>query len=183
MELEFTQNTNDEGDFIKIYTKALADLPDTLTVAAFRFLIELAAHMSYADINDPQGGMIIQINAQMREEIQDRLNIKKAMFYRHLRTLEEHNLIKEVKKTYFQINPNLLGKGYFEYRPMYRQGGIKALRDNWRDSNESFGDDSWLDNLSPSEESIPDDDDITDEPEYPHLRIYKNSKDMSQWEQ
>ena len=171
MTSEIIQNGNDEGDFIKIYTKALADLPDSLTVTAFRFLIELAAHMSYADINDPEGGMLIQINAQMREEIQDRLHIKKAMFYRNLRTLEEHGLIKEVKKACYQINPNLLGKGYFEYRPMYRQGGIKALRDKWNDPNVPEND-IWLDNLNPSEESIFDDDDITDEPEYPHLRNY-----------
>ncbi|MDE7198601.1 MAG: hypothetical protein K2O15_06915 [Lachnospiraceae bacterium] len=175
MALDITQNTHDdEGDFIKIYTKSLADLPDTLTVAAFRFLIELAVHMSYADINDPHGGMLVQINAQNREEIQSRLNIKKAMFYRHLKTLEAHSLIKEVKKSCYQINPNLLGKGYFEYRPMYRQGGIKALRDSWKDTDDFFEDDEWLDNLNPSEESIPDDDDITDEPEFPHLKIYKN---------
>lgn len=100
MALEITQNIiDDEGEFIKLYTKALDGLPETLTIAAFRFLIELAAHMSYADINAPYGGMIIQINAQIREEIQNRLNIRKAMFYRHLKTLEEHNLIKEVKKT------------------------------------------------------------------------------------
>lgn len=122
---------SDEGDFIKIYTSALDKLPQNLTLAAFRCLLQLAKYASYADINNLEGGMLIQLTTTVREEVQEKLNIKKRTFYDNLKNLVDCNLLREYKKSCYQLNPNLLGKGYYEYKATYKQGGINDLRDYW----------------------------------------------------
>lgn len=122
---------NEEGLYIKIYSAGLDSIPDDLSLAAFRFLIQFATYASYADINDLEGGMLIQLNSTIREEIQEKLNIKRRTFYENLKKLVDYDLIREIRKSCYQLNPNLLGKGYFEYNTTYKQGGIKDLRENW----------------------------------------------------
>lgn len=124
---------SDEGDFIKIYTEALDKLPDNVTLPAFRLLIQLAKYSNYADINDYEGGMIIQLTISVREEIQDKLKIQKSAFYKNMKNLIDNNLIREVKQSCYQLNPSILGKGYFEYKANYKQGGIKDLREYWKE--------------------------------------------------
>lgn len=122
---------NEEGTYVKIYLEQLDNLPEELTLSAFRFLVQLAKYASYADINDLEGGMLVQLNTAIREEIQEKLNIKRSVFYTNLKNLVDCDLIREIKKSCYQLNPNLLGKGYYEYRATYKQGGIKDLRESW----------------------------------------------------
>lgn len=122
---------SDEGDFIKLYTEALDKLPADLTLAGFRLLLQLAKYASYADINDLEGGMLIQITATIREEIQQTLDIQKRAFYKYLKNLVDCNLLREVRQSCYQLNPSVVGKGYYEYKPSYKQGGINDLRIFW----------------------------------------------------
>lgn len=122
---------SDEGDFIKIYTESLDKLPANLTVHAFRCLLQLAKYASYADINDLEGGMLIQLSPVIREDIQTILNIKKRTFQDDLKNLVDCNLLRQIRKNCYQLNPDVIGKGYFEYKANYKQGGIKDLREFW----------------------------------------------------
>ncbi len=122
---------NEEGTYIKIYYEKLDNLPEKLTLASFRFLIFLSKYADYADINDKNGGMLIHINKSIRDELEEKLKIKKRTFYDNLKNLVECDLLKKVDSNLYQLNPFLLGKGYFEYKANYKQGGIKDLRENW----------------------------------------------------
>jgi len=122
---------NEEGYYTKIYDDGLDSLPEQLTMAAFKFLIHLAKYASYADINDLEGGMLIKLDKATREELQEKLNIRRSVFYTNLKNLVDCDIIREIRQSCYQVNPNLLGKGYFEYNAKYNQGGIKDLREKW----------------------------------------------------
>lgn len=122
---------NEEGNYIKIYVDNLDRLPENLTLSAFRFLMQLAKYAGYADINDLEGGMLVKLDAVTKEAIMNTLNIKIRTFYDNLKNLVKCNLIRKIANGCYQLNPNFLGKGYFEYKANYKQGGIKDLRENW----------------------------------------------------
>lgn len=122
---------SEEGDYIKIYAEGINNLPDDLSLAAFRLLIQLANYASYADIKDTEGGMLIELTPTVCEEIKAKLKIKKSAFHKNLSNLVECKLIRQIRKSCYQLNPNLLGKGYYEYKPTYKQGGIKDIRQTW----------------------------------------------------
>lgn len=123
---------SDEGDYIKVYFSELDKLPDILTMSSFRLLLQLSKYSSYSDVNDLEGGMLVQLTSLVREEIQNTLGIKKRTFYDNMKNLITCNLIREVRKSCYQLNPLLLGRGYYEYKPNYKQGGIKDLREYWK---------------------------------------------------
>lgn len=126
-----TIKKNEEDTYIKIYTDRLDSLPDGLTNGALRLLLQLTKYVSYADVKDLNGGMLIKLDKQTKEEIQSKLNIGKSYYYKHIKSLLEFGLLKEINRGCYQLNPFLFGKGYYEYRPTLKQGGIKDIRDNW----------------------------------------------------
>lgn len=124
------KKSNEEGKYIKIYEEGLEKLL-SLSANAFLLLFELCKEMSYADIKDKAGGQIVRINKSVREDIQDRLGIKKRAFYSLLAILKDNNIIRSFGNGDYQINPNIIGKGLFEYNPKLKYGGIKDLRDTF----------------------------------------------------
>lgn len=121
---------NGEGDYVKIYTDKL-NLVKNISGDAFKLLITLCKYMSYADISDLEGGMLIKVDVETREKIQGELNIARSKFYKDFKALKDNNLVKSIKGNTYQINPLIIGKGFFEYRTSYKSGGIKDLREKW----------------------------------------------------
>lgn len=124
------KKSNEEGKYIKIYEEGLEKLV-SLSANALLLLFELCKEMSYADIKDKAGGQIVRINKSIREDIQDRLGIKKRAFYSLLAILKDNNIIRSFGNGDYQINPNIIGKGLFEYNPRFKYGGIKDLRETF----------------------------------------------------
>lgn len=124
------KKSNEEGKYIKIYEEGLEKLL-ALSANAFLLLFELCKEMSYADVKDKAGGQIVRINKSVREDIQDRLGIKKRAFYSLLAILKDNNIIRSFGNGDYQINPNIIGKGLFEYNPKLKYGGIKDLRETF----------------------------------------------------
>lgn len=126
------KNTKDEGEFIKVYfgnIRSLCSLPST----AVALLVELASRMSYANLNDNEnyGGQVVAIRKDIRALICDELNIKERAFYNNIKKLIDEGFIKEVAKSTYQINPNIMGRGLYEFSPKFQYGGIKDLRENY----------------------------------------------------
>jgi len=121
---------NEEGNFIKIYTDNM-EILNKLQPCCLHLLFELCKQMSYADIRDKYGGQLIRINKSIREDIQKELNIKKRAFFKNLKILKDNGVIKDCGSGDYQINPNLIGKGLFEYNPKLKFGGIKDIRETF----------------------------------------------------
>ena len=121
---------NEEGKYIKVYEEGLEKLL-SLSANSFLLLFELCKEMSYADINDKAGGQIIRINKSVREDIQEKLGIKKRAFFSLLNNLKENHIIRNLGNGNYQINPNVIGKGLYEYNPKLKYGGIKDLRETF----------------------------------------------------
>lgn len=127
-----TIKKNEENEYVKIYTDKILDLiDDELPNKQFKFIILLTKYVGYADVNDLHGGMIIKLDTRTKKEIQEKLEIQESYFYKTIKELEKRKLIKKIDKGYYQLNPFFFGKGYYEYRPNYKQGGIKDIRVTW----------------------------------------------------
>lgn len=124
------KRSNEEGNFIKIYTDNM-DMLSNLPPCCLHLLFELCKHMSYADVKDKHGGQLIRINKSIREDIQQAVGIKKRAFFKHLKILKDNGIIKDCGSGDYQINPRLIGKGLFEYNPKLKFGGIKDIRETF----------------------------------------------------
>lgn len=123
---------NTEEEYIKIYTKMICVFQD-LPAECAPLMIALASLMSYANAEDTEhfGGQLVGITQLVREQIQQQLGISKATFFKHIKRLEDANIIRKVggsRSATWQVNPNYFGKGLWEFNPKYGYGGIKDLR-------------------------------------------------------
>lgn len=135
-----TQNIkrNEEGEYIKVYSDGIKRLL-TLSDKALKLLILLTKESDYADVTDTRagGGMTFKLDREVKEELQDILGIKERYMRKLIKELEDGTCIKKLKYNRYQLNPFIFGKGYYEYRPAYKQGGIKNIRDSWNNPQES----------------------------------------------
>lgn len=128
--------SNEEGNFIKIYTENFEVL-NTLPSCCLHLLFELCKHISYANISDKYGGQLIRINKSMREDIQETLGIKKRAFFSNLKILKDKKIVKDFGNGDYQVNPNIIGKGLFEYNPKLKYGGIKDIRESFNSNRKT----------------------------------------------
>lgn len=120
---------NEEDDFFKIYfnqVSKILELPPT----AIAVLLQLCKRMSYANIKNKEdfGGQCVNVGKTVRSAICKELDIKERAYYNNMRILLENEIIRKVENAKIQINPAIVGRGYFHYSPKQKSGGICDIR-------------------------------------------------------
>jgi hypothetical protein len=108
-----------EPNYVKVYIDCLLTFKE-LSKSLNPILLEFLRHMSYADQNEENGGQIIYVNAQMKRNIAQKLNLKMDRLNQSLTQFVKSNIFKRLAPSTYQVNPNLFGKGEW--------GDIKAIR-------------------------------------------------------
>lgn len=119
-----------EPEYIKIYTNKFNLIKDLKGYSLKIFLI-LCQYVGYADVSDKAGGQLVKIDKDIKERIMNELDISLSTLSRGLADLKNHKLIKKIDGTTYQMNPFLVGRGFWEYKPSYSSGGIGDLRNDW----------------------------------------------------
>lgn len=123
-----------EPEYVKIYTNNFKLIKDLKNESLKIFLI-LCQHVGYADVSDKAGGQLVKIDKDIKEKIMNELDISLSTLSRGLADLKNHKLIKKIDGAIYQMNPFLVGRGFWEYRPSYRSGGVGDLRNDWNVEN------------------------------------------------
>lgn len=102
--------TQSEPDFIKLYIDCV------FTVKGVRkginpIFLAFLEHMSYADVNDENGGQIIYVNKAMKMSIAKKLGLGIDSINKGLSELTKHGLFKRIDVATYQVNPNIVGRG------------------------------------------------------------------------
>lgn len=139
--LEITTNTktvsvgrSTEPNFCKFYTDKL-DLLDNVKDSSLRLLIHLLPYVDYADVTDLSGGQLIRLDKKAKEEITQKMKTSERTFFRSLKDLIENKIIKKIDSINYQINPFLVGCGFWIYKENYHSGGIGDLRNAWNEAD------------------------------------------------
>lgn len=119
-----------EPEYVKIYTNNFKLIKDLKNESLKIFLI-LCQYVGYADVSDKAGGQLVKIDKDIKGRIMNELDISLSTLSRSLSDLKNHKLIKKIDGTTYQMNPFLVGRGFWEYRPSYSSGGVGDLRNDW----------------------------------------------------
>lgn len=115
-----------EPEYIKIYTNMWCEF-NQIPLRARDLFLEIALRMTYADVNDKEGGQLFYAIRPINEAICKILGIKIRMYQTLLVDLVKCNALRRVGKGVYQINPSYAGKGFWKYNPKYNQGGIEDI--------------------------------------------------------
>ena len=98
----------EEPEYIKLYLQTIGVFIDIKGTSS-RLFYELVKRMEYA--NKEQR---VYLNAMLRKDLQNDMNIKKSAFDKALRELREKGVIKRLGCNTYAINPPLVGKGRWQ---------------------------------------------------------------------
>lgn len=115
-----------EPDYIKIYTEMWC-AANQIPMQYRNLFLHLVCRMTYASLNDIEGGQIVTTSGVIGAQIRRELGWKEAMFYKALAALCDCGAIRKVSRGQYQINPAYAGKGEWKYNPTLDRGGIENI--------------------------------------------------------
>lgn len=118
---------SEEPDYIKIYTGMWCEFME-IDPAWRNLFYALACRMTYANTTDPNGGQAVYTGKPFADAIMQECGWESvSMLRKGLQELCKKNAIRRLGRGVYQINPNYAGRGYWEYKAQYKQGGICDL--------------------------------------------------------
>ena len=101
--------------------------------AAYRELfIQLAMRMTYCNSNDIKDAQIVHTGIPFCYEIMEALDWKNSMYYKGLKVLAEHDVIRKVARGIYRVNPVYAARGEWLHNDKLNRGGIKNLVDEFK---------------------------------------------------
>lgn len=119
-----------EPTYVKIYTNKFNLIKD-LKNESLKILLVLCQYVGYADVSDKAGGQLVKIDKDIKEKIMSELDISLSTLNRGFADLKNHKLIKKIDGTNYQMNPFLVGRGFWKFKTDYNSGGIEDLQSDW----------------------------------------------------
>jgi hypothetical protein len=107
---EFIHKRGVEPPFIKIYLDCLCDFKG-LSKSLNPILLEFLKYMTYANINDANGGQIIYLNAEMKRQIAIATDRTVKRVEQAITDFVKSGVFKRVATGTYQVNADLFGKG------------------------------------------------------------------------
>ena len=107
---EIVKKIGDEPNFIKVYLDcvcAFTGISGTLNP----ILLELLKHMSYADIEDTEGGQIIYLNAALKRKIATNTGKTVKRLEQALTNFVKTGILRRISIGTYQVNAEFFGKG------------------------------------------------------------------------
>lgn len=126
VEKKINYQTNNEPDFIKLYTNTWCEFNE-IPLAYRNLFLELVMRMSYCNSEDLQNSQIVYTGVPFSTQIMDALGWKRNMYSKGLKVLCDCNAIRRISRGVYQINPSYAGRGQWKYNPRLRQGGVEDL--------------------------------------------------------
>lgn len=107
---EIVYKQSPEPSFIKLYLDCLCSFKG-ISKSLNPILIELLQHMSFASLQDPEGGQIIYLNAELKRRIAKNTNKTVKRIEQALTDFVKANVLKRIAIGTYQVNANLFGRG------------------------------------------------------------------------
>lgn len=107
---EIVYKQSPEPNFIKLYLDCLCSFKG-ISKSLNPILIELLQHMSFASLQDPEGGQIIYLNAELKRRIAKSTNKTVKRVEQALTDFVKANVLKRIAVGTYQVNANLFGRG------------------------------------------------------------------------
>lgn len=107
---EIVYKQSPEPNFIKLYLDCLCSFKG-ISKSLNPILIELLQHMSFASLQDPEGGQIIYLNAELKRRIAKNTNKTVKRIEQALTDFVKANVLKRIAIGTYQVNANLFGRG------------------------------------------------------------------------
>ena len=107
---EIVYKQSPEPNFIKLYLDCLCSFKG-ISKSLNPILIELLQHMSFASLQDPEGGQIIYLNAELKRRIAKNTNKTVKRIEQALTNFVKANVLKRIAIGTYQVNANLFGRG------------------------------------------------------------------------
>lgn len=99
-----------EPNYIKLYIDCLLSFKE-LSKNLNPILVAFLKHMSYASVEDGNGGQIIYVNAMMKKGIASNLDLSVESINKALTKFVKTGIFKRIGVGTYQVNPSLFGKG------------------------------------------------------------------------
>lgn len=107
---EIVYKQSPEPNFIKLYLDCLCSFKG-ISKSLNPILLELLQHMSFASLQDPEGGQIIYLNAELKRRIAKSTNKTVKRIEQALTDFVKANVLKRIAVGTYQVNANLFGRG------------------------------------------------------------------------
>lgn len=117
---------NTEPDYIKIYTNMWCEFNE-IPISLRPLMLELVMRMSYADVQDKDGGQIVSTGGYVRDTICEKLKWGESMYNQGLAGLVKSGAIRRIKRGFYQVNPHYAGRGEWAFNPRFNRGGVENI--------------------------------------------------------
>lgn len=107
---EFIHKRGSEPAFIKLYLDCLCDFKG-LSKSLNPILLEFLKYMTYANIQENNGGQIIYLNAEMKRQIAIATGKTVKRVEQAITDFVKTGVFKRIATGTYQVNGNLFGKG------------------------------------------------------------------------
>lgn len=110
IEQEFIHRRGAEPPFIKLYLDCLCDFKG-LSKSLNPILLEFLKYMTYANIDDPNGGQIIYLNAALKRNIAHATGKTIKRIEQAITDFVKTGVFSRIATGTYQVNAELFGKG------------------------------------------------------------------------
>lgn len=107
---EFIHKRGAEPPFIKVYLDCLCDFKG-LSKSLNPILLEFLKYMTYANIQENNGGQIIYLNAEMKRQIGIATGKTVKRVEQAITDFVKTGVFKRIATSTYQVNADLFGKG------------------------------------------------------------------------
>lgn len=107
---EFVHKRSSEPSFIKLYLDCICDFKG-LSKSLNPILVEFLRYMTYANIQDNNGGQIIYLNAEMKRQIGLVTGKTVKRIEQAITDFVKTGVFKRIATGTYQVNAKLFGKG------------------------------------------------------------------------
>lgn len=107
---EFIHKRGAEPPFIKLYLDCLCDFKG-LSKSLNPILLEFLRYMTYANIQDPNGGQVIYLNAQLKRNIASATGKTVKRIEQAITDFVKTGVFRRIATGTYQVNADLFGKG------------------------------------------------------------------------
>lgn len=110
IEQEFIHRRGAEPPFIKVYLDCLCDFKG-LSKSLNPILLEFLRYMTYANTQDPAGGQVIYLNAQLKRNIASSTGKTVKRVEQAITDFVKTGVFRRIATGTYQVNADLFGKG------------------------------------------------------------------------